>query len=75
MRKRWTPRMAEQKMYTLETKASKKYIGNIGIAELLIPYGWPAKQGDKTISAASLDSQCGCYLRQRFVRKNIKFEM
>ena len=48
MRKRWTPRMAEQKMYTLEIKASKKYIGNIRIAELLIPYGRPATQRDKT---------------------------
>jgi hypothetical protein len=48
MRKRWTARMAEQKMYTLETKVGKKYIGNIRIAEQLIPYGWPATQGDKT---------------------------
>ncbi len=53
--------MAEQKMNTLETKASKKYIGNIVIAELLIPYHWPATQRDKTISAAKLRSHFGCY--------------
>ena len=70
--------MAEQKMYTLETKASKKYKGNIRIAELLIPYGWPATQRDKTISAAKLRQSMwmlSSSLYWRFVSKNIKFEM
>ncbi len=70
--------MAEQNMYTLETKASKKYVGNIGIAELLIPYGWPATQGDKTISAAKLRQSMwmlSSKLFWRFVSKNIKLEL